>query len=365
MDHLVEVVRSERIDVVLVSGDVYDRALPPVEAVGLFDEALHRLTSAGARVVLISGNHDSARRLGVAARLLDQAGVFLRTRPEAAGDPVLLDDDHGTVALYPIPYLEPAVVAKDGVDRTHLAVLGAAAGAARTDLVGRAGVRSVVLAHGWVHGGAASESERDVSVGGISAVPDVTVRRVRLRRPRAPARPADLGPASALQRLPLAVLLLRGPAHQGQLARRAGRRRSAPRRTHPCAGPPPAQRPARDAAGAAERRRARRRRTGLRLGHVDRSRPPRLPHGPAAHPLPAHAGARLGARRCGRGRTQLHRAAARTQRPGPGRRLRVPRPRHAAATRGGSPAPRRPSRRARVDRGPRVPRQLPLEAGVA
>jgi exonuclease SbcD len=170
VDHLVEVVRDGQVDTVLVSGDIYDRALPPVEAVGVFDEALHRLTDAGARVVLISGNHDSARRLGVASRLLDRAGVFVRTRPEAAGDPVLLDDEHGTVALYPIPYLEPAVVAGAG-ERTHLAVLTAATGAARADLAGRPGMRSVVLAHGWVHGGAASESERDVSVGGVAAVP--------------------------------------------------------------------------------------------------------------------------------------------------------------------------------------------------
>lgn len=172
VDHLVEVVRSERIGVVLVSGDVYDRALPPVDAVALFDEALPRLTSAGARVVLISGNHDSAQRLGVHSSLLDSAGVYLRTCPQRAGEPVLLADEHGPVALYPIPYLEPAAVATGaGVNRTHLAVLGAAAGAARADLATRPGMRSVALAHGWVAGGAASDSERDVSVGGVAAVP--------------------------------------------------------------------------------------------------------------------------------------------------------------------------------------------------
>lgn len=180
VEHLVETVRAERVDVVLVSGDVYDRALPPVEAVGLFDEALHRLTDAGARVVLISGNHDSARRLGVASRLLDKAGVFLRTRSDGVGEPVLLEDDHGPVALYPIPYLEPAVAADcvdwparklaGGADRTHAAVLGTAAGAVRADLATSKGTRSVVMAHGWVHGGVASDSERDVSVGGVSAV---------------------------------------------------------------------------------------------------------------------------------------------------------------------------------------------------
>jgi exonuclease SbcD len=171
LDHLVAVVRSERVDVVLVCGDVYDRALPPVEAVGLFDEALHRLTEAGARVVLISGNHDSARRLGVGARLLDRAGVFLRTRPDGVADPVLLGDEHGPVAVYPVPYLEPAAVAVDVSGRTHQAVLAAALDAARADLTRRAPSRSVVLAHAWVTGGRACESERDISVGGVGAVP--------------------------------------------------------------------------------------------------------------------------------------------------------------------------------------------------
>jgi exonuclease SbcD len=171
VDHLVATVRSERVDAVLVCGDVYDRALPPVEAVGLFDEALHRLTDAGAQVVLISGNHDSARRLGVASRLLEQAGVFLRTQPGAVAEPVLLDDAHGPVAIYPIPYLEPAAVAAELPGRSHEAVLAAALGAARADLAARGAPRSVVLAHAWVSGARACESERDISVGGVAAVP--------------------------------------------------------------------------------------------------------------------------------------------------------------------------------------------------
>src|SRR6201999_3708505 len=74
LDHLVETVRSERIDAVLVSGGVYDRAIPPVDAVALCEDGLARLRDAGARVVVISGNHDSARRLGVASALVGQAG---------------------------------------------------------------------------------------------------------------------------------------------------------------------------------------------------------------------------------------------------------------------------------------------------
>src|SRR5690349_24035550 len=110
VDHLVDTVRSERVDAVLVTGDVYDRALPSVDAVALFDEALARLAGTGARVVLISGNHDSARRLGFGSALIDRAGVHLRTDVAAAHVPVLLDDPDGPVAVYAVPYLEPDAV---------------------------------------------------------------------------------------------------------------------------------------------------------------------------------------------------------------------------------------------------------------
>ena len=78
IDQLVTFVRDEAIDVVLIAGDVYDRALPGVDVVRLLDDALVGLTGAGAKVVLTSGNHDSAIRLGFASRLLERGGVHLR-----------------------------------------------------------------------------------------------------------------------------------------------------------------------------------------------------------------------------------------------------------------------------------------------
>ena len=212
LDHLVGTVRSERVDAVLVAGDIYDRAIPSLDAVALYEDALARIRAAGARVVLISGNHDSARRLGVNSALIDAAGVHLRTRPEAVADPVLLDDEHGQVAVYGIPYLEPALslpgpvpygmlppetVASDttcpgsavtnavpaGGTRGHAHVLRAALGLIRADAAARGAARTVVLAHAWVAGGRndaeradnagrqASASERDISVGGLGYAP--------------------------------------------------------------------------------------------------------------------------------------------------------------------------------------------------
>ncbi len=173
VDHLVEVVRRECVDVVVVSGDIYDRALPPVDAVELAGSALRRLLDVGVRVVMTSGNHDSAPRLGFAASLIDAAGIHLRTDPAAVGIPVVLTDGHGAVAIYAIPYLEPDLVwaAWELEQRSHQAVLDEAMRRVRRDLAARpSGTRSVVLAHAFVTGAVRSESERDISVGGVKSV---------------------------------------------------------------------------------------------------------------------------------------------------------------------------------------------------
>ena len=168
LDHLVEVVRSERVDAVLVSGDVYDRAMPSPDTVALLSQALVRLVDAGAQVVLSSGNHDSATRLGFASDLLERAGVHVRTAVADIGRPVVLGD----VAVHPLPYLEPALAAEPlgATERTHAGVLRAAMDRVRADAAHRGG-RTVVMAHAFVTGGVTSESERDISVGGVSAVP--------------------------------------------------------------------------------------------------------------------------------------------------------------------------------------------------
>ena len=173
VDHLVEVVESERVDLVVVAGDVYDRALPHVDAVRLADEAFARLAASRARVVVSSGNHDSAQRLGFGSRLMDAAGVHVRTDARSVGTPVLLADEHGPVAVHALPYLDPSALAEPWrlPARTHQAALDEAMGRVRADL-GRRGpeVRSVVLAHAFVAGATPSESERDISVGGVSRV---------------------------------------------------------------------------------------------------------------------------------------------------------------------------------------------------
>jgi DNA repair protein SbcD/Mre11 len=172
---LAEVVRAEKVDAVLVAGDVYDRAVPSADATAVLDKALTRLRAAGAQVVLTPGNHDSARRLGFGSGLFAAAGVHVRAETSRLDEPVLLADAHGEVAVYGIPYLEPEVARHElGLPeaRGHEAVLRAAMERIRTDLFLRPGVRSVVLAHAFVGGAEPSESERDICVGGVDRVPE-------------------------------------------------------------------------------------------------------------------------------------------------------------------------------------------------
>lgn len=171
---LAELIRAESVDVVLVSGDIYDRAIPPAAAVAVLDRVLTTLRATGAQVVITPGNHDSAIRLGYAAGLLAANGVHLRTYVDRLAEPVVVDDIHGPVGIYGIPYLEPDLVkASLGVPqaRGHADVLGAAMDQIRADAECRGLTRTVVLAHAFVAGGAKGDSERDITVGGVEVVP--------------------------------------------------------------------------------------------------------------------------------------------------------------------------------------------------
>jgi exonuclease SbcD len=176
LDHLVQTVRERDVDVVVVAGDVYDRAVPATATVTILSEALERL-SALATVVVTPGNHDSAIRLGFASALM-RDGLHIRASVGDLAEPVVVDDADGPVAFYGVPYLDPDTVrgilrGPDGepLGRSHESVVGAALDRVRADLAERPGVRSVVVAHAFVVGGDRSESERDIRVGGVDAVP--------------------------------------------------------------------------------------------------------------------------------------------------------------------------------------------------
>lgn len=208
IDRIIEIARDQRVDVVVIAGDLYDRAIPPAPAVELFSEALCRLHDLGVQVVAISGNHDSVSRVGFGDRLLSRTGVTVRADARRAAEPVSVraDDGGGPVYIYPIPFLDPISVAplvraeradtgdgtlfgpagtdhragSDSAGRlTHLQVLDWAVTRARVHLSAAASshvtpVRSVVVAHAFVTNTAApsveSDSERELAIGGADQV---------------------------------------------------------------------------------------------------------------------------------------------------------------------------------------------------
>lgn len=177
LDWLVDLVEAEGVDVVVIPGDVYDRAVPAVSSVTLLDRALARLADTSATVVLTSGNHDSPERLGF-GRSLMRAGIHLLTDLPGIEHPVSVEDEHGEVLFFGLPYLEPdrarTELAREGEEplpRSHEAVTRAALDRVRERAAARPGARTVVLAHTFVTGGEASDSERDLSVGGVDSVP--------------------------------------------------------------------------------------------------------------------------------------------------------------------------------------------------
>ncbi len=188
------------IDAVLVAGDVYDRGVPPVESVQLFEWTLSRLAQA-TTVVVTSGNHDSAIRLGYGAGLFRDR-IRMITDPAVLDLPVLLEGSDGVqVAIYGIPYLDPdharVALAPGGVGdplpRSHQAVVAAACDRIRDDLARRNGRRSVVMAHAFVAGAEPSDSERSIMVGGVDRVAGTVFRGIdyaalgHLHGPQAPA----------------------------------------------------------------------------------------------------------------------------------------------------------------------------------
>jgi exonuclease SbcD len=172
LDWLAGVAVDRSADAVLVSGDVYDRAIPSTDAVALLDGALVQFARAGIQVIMTSGNHDSAIRLGFGGALHEAAGIHVRTRVADLDRPVLLRDAAGELAVYGIPYLLPdAVMDELGAERSHASVLAAAVGRITRDAADRGISRVVALAHAFVTGATESESERDIRVGGIGDAP--------------------------------------------------------------------------------------------------------------------------------------------------------------------------------------------------
>lgn len=159
----------------LIAGDVFDRSIPPEDAVRRLDRFLDEVIGKrGIAVAMIPGNHDSATRVGAHATLLKGAGLRLFSSPESLHEPLVLHSSSTAVSIYGIPYLEPAEwgfhfkQTLTSHDAALAAILESLDSKLKADRA--AGRRTVLLLHAFVAGGLASESERPLSIGGSELV---------------------------------------------------------------------------------------------------------------------------------------------------------------------------------------------------
>lgn len=179
VEWVVDTVREDAIDLVAIAGDVYDRSVPPEDAVELLDLAIAAIRNAGAIVALIPGNHDNNTRVGFGARAFGAFGVHVRGTidRDLAGQPIVVEFEDGPLAIVPLPFLDPGMYfSRDatgeypdlGVDRTHEGAMRDALRASREAI---AGTRSLLLAHAFVAGNVeTSQSEKTLRVGGTDRV---------------------------------------------------------------------------------------------------------------------------------------------------------------------------------------------------
>jgi exonuclease SbcD len=169
---VIDIARDARLDAIVIAGDVYDRAVPPPDAVALLDDTLSELLL-GLHIptILVAGNHDSPERLSFGARLLATQGLHVFGAPARDLAPVVLRDEDGPVAFYPAPYAEPALARERLGDPRAVDHETAMRVQVETLLAPHPPVaRSVFVGHAYVQGAVGSDSERPLSVGGAGAV---------------------------------------------------------------------------------------------------------------------------------------------------------------------------------------------------
>lgn len=173
LDEILRLIDAHQPHGLLISGDVFDRSLPPEDAIRLLNQFLLQvIKDKKTPVFLIPGNHDSAERLGFASHLLKDSRLHIFSRLEDSFHPVVLEGDDGvSVQIFGIPYIDPISIAQYLNDfnlRTHDEGLRALCKKIRQPM--NANLSSVLLCHAFVAGGEESDSEKDLAIGGSSVV---------------------------------------------------------------------------------------------------------------------------------------------------------------------------------------------------
>ena len=172
LKEILRIIKKEEPDGVLIAGDIYDKSVPSVEAVGVFDDFLKQLARQKLRVFIISGNHDSPERLAFGAELIEPSGINIAPAYNGTVKPVSLNDDYGPVNIYMLPFIKPVHV-RNAFPEEKAESYTEALCAAISHMEIHEEERNVLLTHQFVTGAVCSESE-EISVGGSDNV-DVSV----------------------------------------------------------------------------------------------------------------------------------------------------------------------------------------------
>lgn len=167
-EQVYNVIENEKIDGIIMAGDIYDKPVPSAEAVKLFDEMLTRLVSINLPIFVISGNHDSAERIGFGSDILSVAKVYMSRVYNGNLQKIELEDDYGKINVYLLPFIKPATVKniyKEAEIKDYDDALEYVLSQEKIDET----KRNVIVSHQFVTGAMRSESE-EVSVGGLDNV---------------------------------------------------------------------------------------------------------------------------------------------------------------------------------------------------
>ena len=172
LDEIFKIIDETKPDALLIAGDIYDRAIPPADAVDLFDETLNRLAEKNLPTLIIAGNHDNATRLNFGSNLFAKQKIFIAAKIADEPAQIVLKDDFGEVYFSLVPYFEAGEILDKFFDDDAERLTSNNANKFYVDLARQkipAGKRSVALAHVFLTGGVESESERKF-VGGAENV---------------------------------------------------------------------------------------------------------------------------------------------------------------------------------------------------
>lgn len=172
IEQLISEINQCKPDAVIIAGDVYDKAIPPEGAIRLLEDFINRVGGElDVPIIMISGNHDSGARLSFASSVLQKANVHIIGKSELDTSPIILNDEHGEVYIYPLPYLTPLAARslyKDSEIKTHQDVLERQTACILNDHP--KDKRNLLVIHEFVTGAEESESERQLTVGGTSHI---------------------------------------------------------------------------------------------------------------------------------------------------------------------------------------------------